>query len=50
MQGATGREHTSLLSKRAIRTTRRTGHRAGKPFCREPLDAEWLNIIRRLLE
>jgi hypothetical protein len=23
--------------------------RAGKPVCREPLDAEWLNIVRDLL-
>ena len=23
--------------------------RAGKPICREPLDAEWLNIVRALL-
>lgn len=24
--------------------------RAGKPVCREPLDAEWLGIVRDLLE
>jgi hypothetical protein len=24
--------------------------RAGKPVCREPLDAEWLSIVRELLE
>jgi hypothetical protein len=24
--------------------------RAGKPVCREPLDAEWLSIVRDLLE
>jgi hypothetical protein len=23
--------------------------RAGKPFCREPLEAEWLNIVKALL-
>ena len=23
--------------------------RAGKPVCREPLDAEWLGIVRGLL-
>ena len=23
--------------------------RAGKPICREPLDAEWLSIVRDLL-
>lgn len=23
--------------------------RAGKPVCREPLDAEWLSIVRALL-
>lgn len=23
--------------------------RAGKPFCREPLDAEWLSIVNALL-
>lgn len=23
--------------------------RAGKPFCREPLNAEWLNIVKALL-
>src|SRR5438876_8034961 len=23
--------------------------RAGKPVCREPLDAEWLSIVKRLL-
>lgn len=24
-------------------------NRAGKPVCREPLDAEWVNIVRQLL-
>jgi hypothetical protein len=24
--------------------------RAGKPICREPLDAEWLDIVKTLLE
>ena len=24
--------------------------RAGKPVCREPLDAEWLDIVKTLLE
>jgi hypothetical protein len=24
--------------------------RASKPVCREPLDTEWLNIVKRLLE
>ena len=24
--------------------------RAGKPVCREPLDAEWISIVRALLE
>ena len=24
--------------------------RAGKPVCREPLDAEWLSIVNELLE
>jgi hypothetical protein len=24
-------------------------HRAGKPVCREPLDAEWLSIVTALL-
>src|SRR5580658_2716031 len=24
--------------------------RAGKPVCREPLDAEWVSIVRNLLE
>jgi hypothetical protein len=23
--------------------------RAGKPVCREPMDAEWLSIVRELL-
>src|ERR1700691_5104690 len=25
-------------------------NRAGKPVCREPLDVEWLSIMKRLLE
>ena len=25
-------------------------NRAGKPLCREPLDAEWLGIVKELLE
>lgn len=25
-------------------------NRAGKPVCREPLDAEWLSIVKSLLE
>jgi len=24
--------------------------RAGKPVCREPLDAEWISLVRGLLE
>jgi len=61
-----GRERTNLLSRtkaargrgftptctarKAIKATLPWYRRAGKPVCRDALDAEWLSIVKRLLE